>query len=362
MKLDTLYPMLEGQVAVLSAGALSPQQAVTVLEALFHSEVYRPDQDSFMLYPDRQLQGFLEKNRVPHDQVEAIPLLQTMLASSDDRIVLRDADGNYRFNVELINAGELNKQLDSLADVYGDSVKEARNSICELYENVFNHQAFTGRSGGMFGFEGLGCIYWHMVSKLLLAVQENFFAALEQGDDDAICRQLGQLYYRVRKGIGFNKSPAEYGAFPTDPYSHTPKHAGARQPGMTGQVKEEILTRFGELGIRVSGGTVRFQPDLLRSREFVSSPETFRYLDVEDNWQSVDVPARGLAFTWCQVPIVYQLNDNVEPMLSITWDDGTQNSLTQLELPAEESSELFRRSGRIRQLALTLKTAHLFCE
>ena len=32
-----------------------------------------------------------------------------------------------------------------------------------------------------------------------------------------------------------------------DPYSHTPGGAGAKQPGMTGQVKEEVITRLGEL-------------------------------------------------------------------------------------------------------------------
>ena len=85
-------------------------------------------------------------------------------------------------------------------------------------------------------------------------------------------RRLGELYYRVRAGLGFNKTPAEYGAFPTDPYSHTPGHGGASQPGMTGQVKEEILTRFGELGIRVSDGRVRFQPTLLRPQELLREP------------------------------------------------------------------------------------------
>ena len=103
----------------------------------------------------------------------------------------------------------------------------------------------------MFGFEGLGSIYWHMVSKLLLAIQENFFAARDSGTDEETCSRLGALYYAVRDGIGFNKTPSEYGAFPMDPYSHTPKHAGAQQPGMTGQVKEEVLSRFGELGVRV---------------------------------------------------------------------------------------------------------------
>jgi hypothetical protein len=362
VEIKSLYPMLEGQVAVLSSGAVSPEHAVAVLEALFESDVYRSDQHSFMLYPDRQLPGFLDKNLVPPGQVEAIPLLQHMLAADDESILLRDADGNYRFNAQLTNVNVLNLQLDKLTDVYGDEIEAAREPLCELYEIVFNHQAFTGRSGGMFGFEGLGCIYWHMVSKLLLAVQENFFAALDQDADKATCNKLGHLYYRVRKGIGFNKTPAEYGAFPTDPYSHTPKHAGAQQPGMTGQVKEEILSRFGELGVRVSGGAVHFQPDLLRSREFLSESGTFRYLDVNDNWQSINLPARSLAFTWCLVPVVYQLDDDEYPVLKVTWDDGTEYSFTQLTLPEEESSELFRHSGRIRQLTLVLTTSQLLSD
>jgi hypothetical protein len=131
---------------------------------------------------------------------------------------------------------------------------------------------------------------------------------------------------------------------------------------MTGQVKEEILTRFGELGVRVSDGAVSFQPNLLRSREFLSTPRQLRYLDVADNWQTITVPAHGLAFSWCQVPIVYRLDDDADPELSITFDDGTQLTFRQLTLPAEESSELFRRSGRIRQLSLVLGTNLLFSE
>jgi len=362
VSVDTLYPMLEGQVAALSSGALAPEQAVEVLEALFESDVYRPDQNSFMLYPDRETTGFLDKNLIPADRIEDIPLLQRMLSERDDSIVLSDADGSYRFNAELSNVGQLNDELDSLTAIYGDEIEAARKPLQELYETVFNHQAFTGRSGGMFGFEGLGCVYWHMVAKLLLAVEENFFAALDQGADEVICNKLGRLYYRIRKGIGFNKTPAEYGAFPTDPYSHTPKHTGAQQPGMTGQVKEEILARFGELGVRINGGAVSFQPSLLRRREFVSQNKQFRYLDVDDNWQELTVPSAGLAFTWCQVPIVYLSHDSVEPTLVITWDDGTQQTVKELALPADVSSELFRRSGRIRQLTLVLSTEQLFDE
>jgi hypothetical protein len=359
---EALYPMLEGQVAVLSAGSISPEEAVTVLEALFNSDVYRPDQNSFMLYPDRRLSGFLDKNRISHEQVEAIPLLRRMLAEGDNRIVVRDLDDCYRFSGDFANVGDLDAQLDELLDAYGNEPESARKPLRALYETVFNHKAFTGRSGTMFGFEGVGSVYWHMVSKLMLAVQENFFAALDQDTDEATRHQLGQLYYRVREGIGFNKTPAEYGAFPTDPYSHTPKHAGAKQPGMTGQVKEEILCRFGELGVRVSHGTVRFQPDLLRAREFMAKSRDTGYMGVDGKWQTLTVAANGLLFTWCQVPIIYTLDDNAEAGITVICDDGSEHKYTQMALPPELSEELFTRSGRIRQIFVSLTTNSLFNE
>ncbi len=359
VELDTLYPMLEGQVAALSSGAIAPTEAVDLLEALFASDLFRPDQKSFLLYPDRELPGFLQKNRVPGERVEAIPLLKQMLEQGERRIIERDVDGTYRFNAGLTNVGELNTRLDELAAVYGSTLEAARQALGALYEQVFHHQSFTGRSGGMFGFEGLGSIYWHMVSKLLLAIQENFFAAREQGADEAICQRLADLYYRVRGGIGFNKTPAEFGAFPTDPYSHTPKHMGAQQPGMTGQVKEEIVTRLAELGVRVFSGTVQFDPALLREREFADDPQSFRYLDVDGQWQTLTVPAKGLAFTWCQVPIVYRLDESTEPGMTVVREDGEQQSLPGLALPAEAARHLFARNGGVRRIELVLTRRQL---
>jgi hypothetical protein len=362
VEISALYPMLEGQVAALSTGAIAAEESVSLLKALFESDIYCADQHSFMLYPDRQLPGFLAKNRIAAEQVEAIPLLRRLLAEGDEHIVVRDADGCYRFNAEFANVNHLNAQLGLLSGEYRDELEAAWRPLQALYEEVFRHKEFTGRSGTMFGFEGLGSIYWHMVSKLLLAIEENFLAALDGHADDRTCRQLGQLYYRVREGLGFNKSPAEYGAFPTDPYSHTPKHGGARQPGMTGQVKEEVLCRFGELGVRVSDGAVRFRPQLLRAREFVAESRQARFLDVDGNWQTINVPAAGLAFTWCQVPVIYRLDDAVEPTMTILLDDGAEQVLTQLALPAAESAELFQRSGRIRQLNVTFGKQLLFIE
>jgi len=183
---------------------------------------------------------------------------------------------------------------------------------------------------------------------------------LQAGEAEPTCRRLGQLYYRIREGLGFNKAPGEYGAFPTDPYSHTPKHAGAQQPGMTGQVKEEILTRFGELGVHVDEGMVRFELGLLRAREFVESPAMLRFPDVKGQWQELHVPKAALAFSWCQVPFVYRLDDSVEPAIAVTLDDGSRVSVKGLTLPADLSTELFLRSGRVRQVEVVLRRSQLF--
>jgi hypothetical protein len=78
---------------------------------------------------------------------------------------------------------------------------------------------------------------------------------------------LQRFYRRVRDGLGYRKTAADYGAFPADPYSHTAGEGGAQQPGMTGQVKEEILTRWGELGLWMREGWVVFRPVLLDAAE-----------------------------------------------------------------------------------------------
>ena len=53
----------------------------------------------------------------------------------------------------------------------------------------------------MFAYEGLGSIYWHMVSKLMLSVQE---IALEEDKEEEF-KALVASYYDVQDGLGFRK-------------------------------------------------------------------------------------------------------------------------------------------------------------
>ncbi len=256
-EVSPLYPMLEGQVALLGSGLLSPAESVHLLDALFASPMYDPRRRSFMLYPDRQLPGFLERNRLD-DAALALPVVQVLLAAGRTDLLQRQSDGTVRFAPPLSNRADLEAAARDLG-------AEAVAPLAAAYERLLQHHAFTGRSGTMFAYEGLGCIYWHMVAKLLLAVQERVFEASDAGAPELPA--LVAHYRRVRDGLGYRKTAAEYGAFPADPYSHTAAEGGAQQPGMTGQVKEEILTRWGELGLRFEGGQIRFDPVLLDEAE-----------------------------------------------------------------------------------------------
>ncbi|EGR0047695.1 hypothetical protein ABRZ58_09655 [Vibrio vulnificus] len=360
LNIENLYPMLEGQVAVLSAGVLTPKQAVELLDKLFSSEMYRDDQQSFMLYPDRELPAFVARNRIAPAQVETNRVISEMLAKGDQRIVQRDIQGDCHFHATFENVDGLRKAVEQVKMDYPELSKEQWDELDALYEQVFNHRAFTGRSGTMFGYEGLGCIYWHMVSKLLLAVQENYQFALEQDANSEETQQLAHYYYRVRQGIGFNKTPQNYGAFPTDPYSHTPKHAGAQQPGMTGQVKEEVLTRFAELGIEVNAQRIGLQPTLLRKQEFLTQATTFSCLSVSGEKRSYVVEAGQLAFTYCQVPFIYQLSEQDKGHIEVMMRDDSVQLFEQLELDERISQAIFARTGEVEKVVVSLPESMLY--
>jgi hypothetical protein len=219
--------------------------------------------------------------------------------------------------------------------------------VLEIFEEVFDHRNYTGRSGTMFSYEGIGSIYWHMISKLLLAVQENYFKAVRTDVSLEKVKKLGQLYYDIRGGLSAAKTPEEYGAFPYDPYSHTPAHSGAQQPGMTGQVKEEILTRFGELGCFVQNEKILFDTSLLRQSEFIDEPKLFSYYNFKAEIKELQIEENQLAFTYCQVPIIYTLTDK-KCSIGLVLENGKSLNVEGKEIDKEMSDAIFKRTGKIR--------------
>lgn len=358
--IQPLYEMLEGQVAVISSGLLSQQEVLSVLDSLRQSRCFREDQGSYMLYPDRSLPRFLEKNRVPSELAFRSHLLMQLIADKHHGIVRQDVGGDIRFSGDFRNEADLNAALDHLQTMpqYRDLVDQERLLVTSIYEATFNHHHFTGRSGTFFGYEGLGSIYWHMVSKLSLAVMEqcvsatSFNSKTSDGSDGdfATTEKLYQHYREIREGLGLNKTPDVYGAFPFDPYSHTPSESGVQQPGMTGQVKEDILTRWYELGIRIHDGQLRFNPSLFESSEWLSEADTFEFFDVQGDRRSESIAEDSFAFTLCQVPIVYRIADRKRLLIHYPDQDPIQRDC--LSLTVDESRSIFDRSGKILMIEI----------
>ncbi len=345
LEVDVLYEMLEGQVAMLSSGLLSSQEAIDLLEALRQSALFRADQNSYILYPNRDLPEFLEKNQLTAAQIAEYPLLSALVDAGDTRIVKRDVEGGYHFNGDFRNASELRQALAQLDQQYAGLVSEDRERVCQLFEEVFDHRTFTGRSGTFFAYEGLGSIYWHMVSKLGLAVAEYVEKSQANAYPDHHKEALRAHLESIRDGIGAEKSPEHYGAFPSDPYSHTPENAGVKQPGMTGQVKEDVLARYMELGVEIEEGMLGFSLCGFDPSECVRVETEFEYFNLEGHSASVSVPAGGFAFTVCQVPVVYRPGDRRE--IRVHELSGVVDVIEGSRLCGDVSREVFGRSGRV---------------
>ncbi|MEL6741597.1 MAG: hypothetical protein AAFP26_13150, partial [Planctomycetota bacterium] len=203
-RVERLHLMLEGQVNILACGILSASEASATLDALFESPLYRDDQRTFMLYPRADRVAFTERNVIPESAIAESVLLERALEDGLSVLVTRDCDGRARFAAGLVGASELEALLARLADDpnWSEAVTQDRGSVRRAYEQTFGHARFTGRSGTMHKYEGIGSVYWHMVSKLLLSSQECAVEAWERGEAPATCEELGRAYRRVRDGLG----------------------------------------------------------------------------------------------------------------------------------------------------------------
>jgi hypothetical protein len=329
--LERLGPMLEGQVAVLSSGLLDAGDSLALIDALYASGMYRADQDTFMLYPVTDLQAFPDRNRIPDPATIEPSIVDILLGAG---VVDRDRNGDLHFSPGMVNGA-------AVRSVLNGTVLDAmqREGVLDLYESVFNHHSYTGRSGSMHGYEGIGSIYWHMVGKLLVAVQETYWRAIEHNEPEHAIAALAEAYRKVRAGLGFCKSPIGYGAIPTDCYSHTPAHAGAQQPGMTGHVKELIITRFGELGLRITGGRISLAPGLLEGGQTIA--DTSR--------------SEGAEFSYCGTRMEVTWGD--EDRFAVERDGEWSTEHPGLVLPRDLSAEILGHSDRIRAVRFIVARA-----
>ena len=127
---------------------------------------------------------------------------------------------------------------------------------------------------------------------------------------------------------------------------------------MTGQVKEDILSRLAELGVRIDGGILHFNPVLFESRELLREPAEFVFCDFADQSRTLPLEPGSFAFTVCQTPIVYQRAERT----AIVIHRGEQRIVREnsLQLTRDETLSLQARAGEITRIDVLFKpnTSH----
>jgi hypothetical protein len=126
---------------------------------------------------------------------------------------------------------------------------------------------------------------------------------------------------------------------------------------MTGQVKEDILSRFGELGVVISDGKLSFKPDLLRKEEFLKEDKIFNYFNVDVEQKVIQLQAGSLCFTYCQVPILYKIAD--QNKLIITNQSNEALEFDAWTINSEFSSHIFNRTNEVKQVLVQIKKSYL---
>ena len=121
---------------------------------------------------------------------------------------------------------------------------------------------------------------------------------------------------------------------------------------MTGQVKEDVLTRKGELGIKVEEGKLRFQPNLLSKNQFLQQDQTVCFNDLESKEYSMQLESGSLAFSVCQVPVIYKIADKNQ--IEVVFKNNQTETISALTLNHEMSQKIFNRTGEISQLTVSV--------
>jgi hypothetical protein len=126
---------------------------------------------------------------------------------------------------------------------------------------------------------------------------------------------------------------------------------------MTGQVKEDILVRFAELGVLIKDGKLCFKPALLRKSEFVKQGRLVHFLNVKGKQQHIQLEKDSLGFSICQVPVVYEISD--KQGIEVEISDGSKHYIDGFAIDQSNSNEIFNRTGRLASIHVFFKEQQL---
>ena len=86
-----------------------------------------------------------------------------------------------------------------------------------------------------------------------------------------------------------------------------------------------------------------FLPLSLEKKEFVENDKPFTYINLYREKKTIQLKKGSLGFTYCQVPVIYQIAE--ENTLEVHLE-GSKKTYNELAIDQEISKEIFKRTGR----------------
>ena len=80
---------------------------------------------------------------------------------------------------------------------------------------------------------------------------------------------------------------------------------------------------------------------------------TFNYVGLDNTKSSISLEPGTLAFTYCQVPIVYHISD--QEKINLTYNDGSSSTLESTRIDLVNSNKIFQRSGEVSRIDVYIK-------
>ena len=90
----------------------------------------------------------------------------------------------------------------------------------------------------------------------------------------------------------------------------------------------------------------------MRKSEFLTESKTIHFTNLKGDVQSIELKSGQLFFTYCQVPVVYELGDR--SFVEIIYFNGKTVKNDIESLNKSESDSIFGRKGEIESLKVTV--------
>ena len=102
----------------------------------------------------------------------------------------------------------------------------------------------------------------------------------------------------------------------------------------------------------MANGRITFDPTILRKSEFIEEEKSFKYVNLENEINYIELDKHSLAFTVCQVPVIYNLSDKEN--IRISYMNNSEEIIKGHELDIENSESIFNRTNLIKAVYVSI--------